>query len=156
MNGQSKGHGGKQRASTIGRMSLGLLLFFLLTPNALQALESQWEWVNPLPQGNSLSAVDVTDGQWTAVGKFGTVMTSIDGSQWVSQETPSTDDLNDVVSDGTTAVAVGDSDTILTSTNGVEWVQRNSGTTETLSAVAFGDGVVSSFIPHRISRVISI
>ena len=35
----------------------------------------EWEWRNPLPQGNTLNGVTYGDGQFVAVGDAGTILT---------------------------------------------------------------------------------
>ena len=51
-----------------------LLLFFVLS----HAVNAQWFWQNPLPQGNTLSGVDFIDSSngWL-VGYYGTILKSI-------------------------------------------------------------------------------
>jgi hypothetical protein len=44
--------------------------------------QTNWEWVNPLPQGNNLNSVIYGNGIFMAVGGKGTVLTSSDGVAW--------------------------------------------------------------------------
>ncbi len=70
-----------------------LIITFLAT-----ALNAQWEWQNPLPQGNGLVSVHFVDSLegWT-VGSFGTVMHTIDGGlSWDILNIGTTEELNDV------------------------------------------------------------
>ena len=47
---------------------------------------AQWEWQNPLPQGNTLNSVYFTDASTGyAVGVVGTILKTIDGgATWTS------------------------------------------------------------------------
>jgi photosystem II stability/assembly factor-like uncharacterized protein len=58
---------------------------------------SGWEWSNPLPQGNTLRAVDFLGQTGYAAGDFGTVLRSGDGGQtWTAGRTGTTEDLTEV------------------------------------------------------------
>ena len=56
----------------------------ILSHAASDPLES-WTWRNPLPQGNPLYAVTHGNDTFVAVGPNGTVVTSTDGYNWLSQ-----------------------------------------------------------------------
>ena len=45
-----------------------------------------WEWRNPVPIGNLLTAVAYANGTFVAVGGSGGLATSSDGTNWVSQD----------------------------------------------------------------------
>ncbi len=45
----------------------------------------QWQWRNPLPNGNALNAITYADGQFVAVGAGGAVATSLDGLTWEAE-----------------------------------------------------------------------
>ena len=49
--------------------------------------KNEWRWRNPLPQGNTLRSVTYGNGKFVAVGQFGTIMTSVDGDQWLISTT---------------------------------------------------------------------
>ena len=58
---------------------------------------SGWFWANPLPQGNTLRALDFAGGREYAVGDFGTVLRSDDGgSSWQGLSTDITVPLRTV------------------------------------------------------------
>ena len=45
----------------------------------------QWQWRNPLPSGNAVSAVSYADGRFVAVGGGGQIAVSTDGTNWTSR-----------------------------------------------------------------------
>lgn len=101
---------------------------------------SNWTWGNPLPQGNTLTAITWSGKQFVAVGWRGAVVTSSDGEAWTVQNTGVTSRLNAIAWTGSGFVAVGDSSTVLTSPDGAVWTQRNPGAKARFTGVAW-DGV---------------
>lgn len=106
-------------------------------PNAAAGVlvgQSGWGWSNPLPQGNTLRAVDFTGPSGYAAGDFGTLIASDDGGMtWRGLATGVTDDLNDVqVIDGDSLVAAGDC-TALRSEDGGATFRRLPWTTPSTS-----------------------
>lgn len=71
--------------------------------------QSGWTWGNPLPQGNTLAAVDFAGGRGYAVGEFGTVLRTDDGgANWSGVRTGIVDGLSKLrVIDAGTFVAGG-------------------------------------------------
>jgi hypothetical protein len=115
-----------------------LSLLWLLTgilPSPADPLD-HWQWRYPRPQGNTLRAVTYGNGQFVAVGDYGTIITSGDGYNWTNQTYGKFPGLCGVGYSAGTFAAVGVSGTILTSSNGVDWVQQISNTSNTLWAVA--------------------
>src|SRR5215212_2094991 len=56
-----------------------------------------WTWGNPLPQGDTLDAVDFVGARGYAVGEFGTMLRTDDGgATWTGVSTGLTEDLTDV------------------------------------------------------------
>src|SRR5207253_7337149 len=81
-----------------------------------------WEWQNPLPQGNAISAIRFAKDQrhgW-AVGADGVILYTADGGfRWVAQHTRSVAGLNGLyVFDRLRAFAVGARGTGLKTANG--------------------------------------
>ncbi len=75
--------------------------------------------------------------QWVAVGSYGQILGSYDGSVWLERDAPTTSALNDVIWGGDRFVAVGASGTVLTSNDGGQWTLRTGATSETLRGVAY-------------------
>jgi hypothetical protein len=99
---------------------LSVLLFFPHISNA-DPLDN-WQWRNPLPQGNPLSAICYGNGLFVAVGYYGTVLTSIDGQKWLSALSGTTDNLVGITFGNGLFIAVGGNGTILKSQDGRTWV----------------------------------
>jgi photosystem II stability/assembly factor-like uncharacterized protein len=73
---------------------------------AVSVGHSGWFWGNPLPQGNTIRALDFAGGRGYAAGEFGTLLRSGDGGNtWTGIATGITSDL--------TKVDVVDSDTVV-------------------------------------------
>ncbi|MCM3629485.1 InlB B-repeat-containing protein, partial [Paenibacillus glycanilyticus] len=69
------------------------------------------------------------------------ILTSSNGTTWVSQTAAGSGALNAVAFGGGTYVAVGSGGTILSSPNGVNWTAQNSGVTTTLRGITYGNGL---------------
>ena len=102
---------------------------------------SQWQWQNPLPQGNNLrgaSFVDANTG--TVVGENGTIVRTTDGgNSWTIQASGTTQTLWAVsFTDPNHGTAVGEAGTIVGTTDGGDhWVTQPSGTALQLRGVSF-------------------
>ena len=74
---------------------------------AVGAGHSGWFWSTPLPQGNSLLALDFDGARGYAAGEFGTLLRSDDGgTTWTALSTGITDDLARVRAVGDNGVVV--------------------------------------------------
>jgi hypothetical protein len=98
----------------------------------------------PLSGNDGLSSIAYGNGRFVAVGFGGhhegfyeITATSIDGLNWVRQQSPSGIVPYSIAYGNGQFVRVGGS--IITSSDGVNWVQRQSGS-GSLKAIAFGDG----------------
>ena len=69
----------------------------------------------------TLNAVAYGNGQFVAVGEGGTILTSPDGSNWISQISGTTQTLSGVIYGSNLFVAVGNVGTTLASSNGRDW-----------------------------------
>lgn len=69
------------RSSVLLFTFIGLLNFFCETPTFASA-EPYWNWRNPVPQGNDYNEVAYGSGHFVAVGRAGTITTSVDGVTW--------------------------------------------------------------------------
>lgn len=101
-----------------------------------------WQWSNPKPQGNELNDVSIHGNVGYAVGRYGAIVSTLDGGlNWTLQPSGVLDELNGVeVTGWKTAIAVGTGGTILRTNNrGATWDRRGSGVTANLNDVAFAD-----------------
>src|SRR3954453_1913724 len=84
------------------RLAPLLALLLLAAPAAAQAApvtvaHAGWTWGSPLPQGDTLSAVDFQGERGYAVGEFGTMLRTDDGgATWSGVHTGLTEDLTEV------------------------------------------------------------
>ncbi|MFO1476719.1 MAG: hypothetical protein U1F98_08715 [Verrucomicrobiota bacterium] len=99
-----------------------------------------WHWRAPLPQGNSLNNVVNVNGGWLAVGEMGTLLTSSNGTDWVSRDSGVADNLRGCAWGGGTYVVVGDYGLVLTSTDAKSWTLQYPGTFYSLNAVMYSGG----------------
>ncbi len=106
---------------------------------------SQYQWINPLPQGNSLKKVIFpSENVGYAFGYHGTALKTLDkGIHWSILNTGTTKSLNDAYFiDENFGFVVGDSGTIIfTEDQGVNWTVSHSGISEELYAVYFTDNL---------------
>ena len=128
------------RHRLLGIFLILTLLFFPHISNS-DPLDN-WQWRNPLPQGNSLNGVTYGNGIFVVVGDLGTIFTSPDGVTWTQRSSGTTYNLNAVTYGNGIFVAVGE--TILTSPDGVAWTESNPGIHYSLpfvlNGVAYGNG----------------
>jgi len=112
-----------------------------------------WYWLNPLPQGNSLTAVDFTSPltAW-AVGEFGACLkTTNGGDDWSVITLPTSAYLGDVCfTDDNNGTIIGANGLILrTNDGGLNWIQQYGTTKSLCSKIAsnnflYGDSTSSS------------
>ncbi|QYR23341.1 hypothetical protein KZ483_10735 [Paenibacillus sp. sptzw28] len=107
------------------RFSL-VLVFVLLLSGIIPSYASadvldEWHPRNPLPAGYDLSAVTYGNGTFVAVGSRGTILTSGDGSNWVSRPSGIPYDLVDVAFGNGRFVAMNKDGVFLTSSDGTSW-----------------------------------
>jgi photosystem II stability/assembly factor-like uncharacterized protein len=100
-----------------------------------KGLSSEWEWQNPLPQGNTLNAVWVHSGTHVfAAGNNGTIL-YYDGGSWCSLSTPTAQHLQAIWGSSNTDVfAVGRPGTII-HYDGTAWPSMAGGPSECLWGV---------------------
>jgi photosystem II stability/assembly factor-like uncharacterized protein len=80
---------------------------------------SGWFWSTPLPQGNSLDALDFDGERGYAAGEFGTLLRSDDGgTTWTALSTGITDDLARVRAIGDSSIVVAGGCTVRRSDDG--------------------------------------
>lgn len=104
------------------------------------------EWLNPVPQGNSLNAVKfINETTGFAVGTFGTIVKTNDsGNSWTYLESGFSDNLTALFFTGqNTGYIVGENGLILkTSDGGNTWQESDSKTSENLTSVFFPSSLV--------------
>jgi photosystem II stability/assembly factor-like uncharacterized protein len=103
-------------------------------------MAQDWQWQNPLPQGNTLKCIKfIDDDTGYAVGDAGTIIrTTNAGADWNIEVSGTLENLNAVHLTGqANGIAVGNNGLVLKTTDGVNWSPRISGTTESLHAVHF-------------------
>lgn len=119
------------------------IVSFLVLLNFPIISSAQWEWQNPLPQGNSLGDVYAFDEQYCwAVGNSGTIIfTENGGNTWVFQESGTWESLFNIqFIDQFTGWIVGHGGTILYSENaGNTWQDYSINTDIDLNGLHFID-----------------
>jgi hypothetical protein len=129
-----------KKQKLILRIKSVILLFLAFTGVCFG--QSNWEWRNPLPQGNDLNSVSFGNSRLVAVGDLGAIVSSSDGLTWEIRTSGTMKPLFSITFGNGLFVAVGDSGTILTSSDsGGTWKIKTSGAKEQLSSVTFGDGL---------------
>jgi hypothetical protein len=110
--------------------TLALLLYFLIGSSSCLQAQTQWYLRHPLPSPNSLLGATYGNGQFVAVGYFGTVLTSPDAVTWTSRLPERDGVLEDVAFGSGKFVAVRNdilgslgATTVLTSTKGTVWTE---------------------------------
>jgi len=87
-----------------------------------------------------LRAIAFGSGKFLVAGDAGTLLTSEDATNWVSQQHGIKIISEDILFAKDTFVVVGAADTLITSTDGADWTVRDSATNYCLRAIAYGDG----------------
>ncbi|NOS83753.1 MAG: hypothetical protein HOP31_01330, partial [Ignavibacteria bacterium] len=112
------------------------LLFFL---NLIAYSQSSWQWLNPLPQGNTLTGIQyINSNVGYAVGYYGTVLKTTNGGiNWIKMNTGLTEYFNALsFIDENTGYVVGNSGLIIKTTDsGNSWVWQNSGSNQSLNCI---------------------
>jgi hypothetical protein len=128
------------------------VVFFLL-PTAIRSSASEWEWMNPVPQGNHLMAAVDGTGVAVAVGDLGSIVASSDGLTWHVVHFDPEYWLWDVTWGNGKFVAVGGADdpenwegvpgigVVLSSDDGFHWTESHQVEYRTLEAVSWSGAV---------------
>jgi uncharacterized delta-60 repeat protein len=104
---------------------------------------ANFEWRNPLPQGNMLRGIAEGNGTVVLAGDHGTVLTSQDGATWTLHRTGATNTCSSVAFGNGTFVAVCNNpytSSVMISTNGSDWSAQPDFAESYLTAVGFGNG----------------
>ncbi|MBT8048324.1 MAG: hypothetical protein KJO92_07905 [Gammaproteobacteria bacterium] len=90
-------------------------------------IDCQWEWVNPLPQGDRISSLVWGDAEYLGIAESGLVQTSTDGKSWkIVAELEEPDNFVKIRWDGSQYLALasgtgGASSRLYVSPNGSDW-----------------------------------
>jgi photosystem II stability/assembly factor-like uncharacterized protein len=105
---------------------------------------SGWDWSNPLPQGNSLRAVDFLGPIGYAAGDYGTVLASDDGGEsWRGLISGSTEDLRSVEMVGVGSIVVAGECSLLRSDDSgghftpLPWGESGARCQSTVAGISF-------------------
>jgi photosystem II stability/assembly factor-like uncharacterized protein len=124
-------------------MKKRLLLVVLLCWFSISNCHAQWEWQNPLPQGNNLNSVSFSnETTGFVVGDIGTVLKSTDaGASWSKIDINIQYNLNKIFFlNENYGWIVGDAGTYIATTNGgIDWEQININTTKNLNDIQMLD-----------------
>ena len=111
---------------------------------------TNWEWINPLPQGMTLRKACHGGGISLAIGHRGTILLSEDETSWEIVQSGQPYSLVDVTWTGEQFIAVGGSSAgiVLSSADGRDWTERHNGEARKLwsvhwngsQALAVGEG----------------
>jgi hypothetical protein len=107
-----------------------------------------WSWRDPLPPGDNLSAITTGNGQFVAVGDHGNIITSSDGTNWISRQIGTDIGFKSIAYGNGLFVAVGwdiidsyDHGAIFISTNAIDWTPAiNPEIIWGLQGVVYGNG----------------
>ncbi len=99
-----------------------------------------WLWRSPLPSGHALGGVAFGDNRFVAVGSFGAIFESRDGTLWTQHESGTLDSFSSVAYGKGRFVAVGGNE-IITLAKGGREVVATARSENTVGGVAYGGGV---------------
>lgn len=102
-------------------------------------LFDNWQWRNPLPQGNDLNQVIWTGTQYVTVGLRGTILTSNDANTWTFRNSGILNSLWSIASNGKQLLAVGSNGIILKSFDGIVWKKQIINDTLKFNKIVWAD-----------------
>jgi hypothetical protein len=108
--------------------------------NEVNLLGLRWEEIVPRVTTNELQGVGVFGSKYIVSGGKGTILTSLDGQQWIPAVSGVTEMLSSVTASPERAVITGDFGRVLTSEDGIVWAQRSSGVTNWIYKTKFLNG----------------
>src|SRR5207249_3387628 len=94
---------------------------------------NEWTWRSPTLTGNQLRGIAFGDNLYVAVGDYGTIMTSSDGSHWAQQPSSGKEHLSELTYGNGVFVAAEPTydfptgiwtNPIFTSPDGAHWTRR--------------------------------
>ena len=109
---------------------------------------SGWEWSNPLPQGNTLRALDFAGPTGYAAGDFGTILRTDDGGEsWIGLRSGTIEDLTHVQNIGPVSIVAAGGCTLRRSDDGgtsfrrLPWTESESRCDSRIVGISFPDAI---------------
>jgi photosystem II stability/assembly factor-like uncharacterized protein len=143
--------GRSRRARRSAALVAAALLSWAGAPPAVAGLSvghSGWEWSNPLPQGNTLRALDFAGQTGYAAGDFGTLLRTDDGGQtWSGLRPGTTEDLTHIRIIGPVSSVVAGGCTLRRSDDGgatfrrLRWTESESRCDSPIAGISFPDTI---------------
>ncbi len=110
---------------------------------SVSSLGVLWYPVPGVPTTFDLQGVAaLSNSVYVVSGAYGTILTSVDGTNWTVRTTPTTKFLSGLTEWPGGLVASGDDGAIITSADGARWTLRASGTTNWLYRVRYLNGIL--------------
>ncbi len=110
-----------------------------IVTNRTSLLGIIWNPVTLSLNTNDLQGIYADETQFIVTGAKGTILSSLDGSNWVQRISPVSTYLSSVTKFPGGYVAVGDAGTVITSENGVIWNSRTPGVTNWIYSVRYAN-----------------
>jgi hypothetical protein len=121
-------------------IAFGLGNFVAVGENRLYVSKDLKSWKRPAGTDKAFRAVEFLNGQFIAVGGAGSIFTSTNALDWVSQTSGTSAELRAVAYGNGKYVVAGFAGTILTSTDATTWKASTTGNGNNLYGAAFGSG----------------
>jgi photosystem II stability/assembly factor-like uncharacterized protein len=139
------------------RSALAVAAALLIPPAtagaAVSVGHSGWTWGNPVPQGNTLRALEFSGQRGYAAGQFGTLLRTDDGgATWVGIATGITSDLRRIRLISQDSIVIGGACTVRRSDDGgqsftrLPWTSSDEGCTSPVSSLAFPSSAVGYLV----------
>ena len=123
------------KSSVSGVIKNSFCFLALIGWSAQAGTELNWSSPSSLPTMEHLMCVAYGNGFYVTVGFNGTILTSVNGSEWADRSATSGVILSGVCAGNGSFVAVGEGGTILFSADGVNWDSQTSPVTDDLKSV---------------------
>lgn len=139
------------------RSAFAVAAALLIPPAAAGAAvsvgHSGWTWGNPVPQGNTLRALEFSGQRGYAAGQFGTLLRTDDGgATWTGISTGITSDLRRIRLISQDSIVIGGACTVRRSDDGgqsftrLPWTSSDEGCTSPVSSLAFPSSSVGYLV----------
>lgn len=142
-----------RRSALVAAAAAVLLLAPATAGAAVSTGHSGWTWGNPLPQGNTLRALEFSGQRGYAAGQFGTLLRTDDGgATWSGIATGITSDLRRIRLISQDSLVIGGACTVRRSDDGgqsftrLPWTSSDEGCTSPVSSLAFPSSAVGYLV----------